>query len=75
MPETARNARRTPLERLVEAAFVAIPAAALFSLLFVFDDGLRWLGLFGLLPLILWRQGCPTCSTPRGLGARFFSGH
>lgn len=40
-------------------------AAALFSLFFVMDDGLRWLGLFGVVPLALGFAGCPSCG-PRG---------
>ena len=40
-----------------------IPAAALFSLLFAFEDNMRWLGLLGAVPLLLALQpGCPSCS-------------
>jgi hypothetical protein len=38
-------------------AWRLIPAAALFSLFFVFDGGLEWLGLFGLVPLVLALTG------------------
>ena len=39
-----------------------LPAMALFSLFFAFDDGLRWLGLFGFVPLVMaLHPSCPTC--------------
>ena len=46
--------------RLFEAFALAwrlVPAAALFSLFFVFEGGLEWLGLFGFLPLALALTG------------------
>ena len=45
-----------------------IPAAALFSLFFVFDGGLEWLGLFGILPLALALTG-KGCGCGRGPAA------
>ncbi len=39
------------------------PAAALFSLFFVMEADLRWLGVLGLLPLVFaFRDDCPACS-------------
>ena len=49
-------------------AWRLIPAAALFSLFFVFDGGLEWLGLFGLLPLALALTG-DGCGCGRGPAA------
>ena len=37
------------------------PAVALFSLFFVMEGNLRWLGLFGFIPLLLQRAGCTAC--------------
>lgn len=45
-----------------------VPAAALFSLFFVMDGGLEWLGLLGLIPLALaFHQPRCACGGP-GLG-------
>jgi len=39
-----------------------LPAAALLSLLFALDGGLRWLGLIGVVPLVLaFVPGMPGC--------------
>jgi hypothetical protein len=47
---------------LFDWAIRLTPAAALFSLFFVMEGNMRWLGLLGLLPLVLATQpGCPTC--------------
>lgn len=43
-----------------------VPAAALFSMFFVFDGNMRWLGLMGFIPLLLHGFGCPSCGTRRG---------
>ena len=43
------------------------PAAAVGSLLFVLDGGLRWMGLFGLPLLLLAFAGGFGCG-PRGCG-------
>lgn len=38
------------------------PAAALLSLIWSFDDSLRWLGLLGFIPLALaFDKDCPSC--------------
>ncbi len=52
----------TRLEKTIEIVFRLIPAAALFSMFFALDGGLRWMGLFGFLPLLLWAKGCPSCA-------------
>jgi hypothetical protein len=44
------------------------PAVAVGSLLFVFDGGLRWLGLFGLPLLLLALRGGSLGCGPRGCG-------
>lgn len=44
------------------------PAAAVGSLLFVMDGGLRWLGLFGLPLLFLAIWGGSLRCGPRGCG-------
>lgn len=57
-----------------------LPAAALLSLLVALDGGLRWLGLLGLVPLVLaFVPGLPgclggTCSTTNP-GERLPPGH
>jgi len=56
----------TPTERAVEIVFRLIPVAVLFSLAFADVGVLRWLSLFGFVPLILWAAGCPTCGTRHG---------
>jgi len=39
-----------------------VPAVALFSLLFVMEGNLKWLGLLGVIPLFMAAHpGCPTC--------------
>lgn len=76
-PAAACDRRGAIVARAAEAAFRLIPAVALFSLFVAFDGGLRWLGLLGLVPLLLWRQGCPGCAArarARGPGP-FFPGH
>jgi len=60
----------TRTERIVEIAFRLIPAAVLFSLAFSEVGALRWLSLFGFVPLLLWAAGCQTCGTKRGDGSR-----
>jgi hypothetical protein len=58
-----------------------VPAAALFSLLFALDGNLRWLGLLGIVPLLLQRAGCSACAMrhtgqdPSRLGWPTFPGH
>ncbi len=37
------------------------PSLVLFSLFFAFEDGLRWLGLLGLVPLALVLLGGSAC--------------
>ena len=59
--------RSGPFEAIA-LAWRLIPAAALFSLFFVFDGGLEWLGLFGLLPLVLALTG-KGCGCGRGPAA------
>ncbi|MDH3234977.1 MAG: hypothetical protein OEQ29_15770 [Alphaproteobacteria bacterium] len=56
----------TRTERIVEIAFRLIPAVVLFSLAFADVGALRWLSLFGFVPLLLWAAGCQTCGTRRG---------
>ncbi len=43
--------------RAAALAWRLIPAAVLFSLFFVMEGGLAWLGLFGLAPLALALAG------------------
>jgi hypothetical protein len=38
------------------------PAAALFSAFFALEGGLRWIGLFGFVPLALAFAGLPGCA-------------
>lgn len=38
-----------------------IAATVLFSLFFSFEGGLRWLGLFGVVPVVLYWAGCASC--------------
>ena len=38
------------------------PAAALFSAFFALEGGLRWIGLFGFVPLALTFAGLPGCA-------------
>jgi hypothetical protein len=63
------NAVRQLCERLVDARSLVVLArtgaasAALFSLLFVGDGLLAWFGLTGILPILLHRAGCPSCSS------------
>ena len=46
------------------------PAAALFSLFFVMEADLRWLGVLGFLPLVFaFRDDCPACSLRKPPGA------
>lgn len=52
---------------MVWAARLA-PPAAVGSLLFVMDGGLRWLGLFGLPLLLLAIRGHGLGCGPRGCG-------
>ncbi len=42
------------------------PAAAFFSLLFVLDGGLRWLGVLGVVPLFLALRTDTMHCGPRG---------
>lgn len=39
-----------------------IPAVTLFSVFFALDGGLRWIGLFGLIPFALAFSGLPGCA-------------
>ncbi len=42
-----------------------LPALALFSALFAAEGDLRWIGLLGILPLIMaFQRGCPSCGVP-----------
>lgn len=57
--------------RLVWLLRAAVPAAVFFSLAFALEGGLRWLGLFGFLPLLLAAGGVPSCgcdARARGIG-------
>ncbi len=56
----------TGTERAVEIVFRLIPVAVLFSLAFADVGALRWLSLFGFVPLFLWAAGCQTCGTRHG---------
>jgi hypothetical protein len=38
------------------------PAAALFSAFFALEGGLRWIGLFGFVPLLLAFANLPGCA-------------
>lgn len=38
------------------------PAVALFSAFFALEGGLRWIGLFGFVPLALAFAGLPGCA-------------
>ena len=56
---------RKALDRLALAltwAFRLIPAVALFSAFFALEGGLRWIGLFGFVPLALAFAGLPGCA-------------
>ncbi|MDH3229075.1 MAG: hypothetical protein OEN55_04710 [Alphaproteobacteria bacterium] len=65
------TARRT-LTRLLATLMIwtarLAPAAAVGSLLLVFDGNLRWLGLFGLPLLLLALRGGTLGCGPRGCG-------
>jgi len=52
---------RLVVDRVMEWLPAVVPAVVLFSLFFALDGNLRWLGLFGFLPLLLASQGCRTC--------------
>jgi hypothetical protein len=39
-----------------------IPAAALFSAFFALEGSLRWIGLFGFIPLVLALARVPGCA-------------
>ena len=41
--------------------FRLVPAAVFFSLFFTLDGGLKWIGLFGIVPLVLLWQRVPGC--------------
>ena len=56
---------RKALDRLALAltwAFRLIPAVVLFSAFFALEGGLRWIGLFGFVPLALAFAGLPGCA-------------
>jgi len=53
---------------IVGLLWTLVPAAVLFSLFFVFDGNMRWLGLMGVIPLLLHGLGCPSCGARRGDG-------
>jgi hypothetical protein len=62
----------TPGERIVEITFRPIPVLVLFPLFFTCEEGMRWLGLLGLVPLAPWAGGCRTRGGGRGRsGGRF----
>lgn len=51
--------------RIVAWLPTLIASAALFSLFFVGDESLLWLGVLGFVPLGLRLAGCPTCGGAR----------
>lgn len=51
------------VDAAVAWTFRLLPAAALLPALVVVDGPLRWIGLFGLIPLLLaFRKDCPACA-------------
>lgn len=55
------------LDMAVAWLFRLIPAAALLSVLFATEGPLRWIGLLGLVPLMLaTRRECPSCALRPG---------
>lgn len=66
--------------RVADLIVRLVPAAAVLSMLFVLEGGLRWLGLLGIPLIILaFHRGCPSCSVRRADGGtsawRPFAGH
>ncbi len=50
------------VELMVTWLFRLLPAVVLFSALFAVEGGLRWIGLFGVLPLFMaFQRGCASC--------------
>lgn len=61
--------------RIADLVMKLLPAAALLPALFVLEGGLRWIGLMGLLPLVLaFAKVCPACALRHGRADRTVSG-